>query len=231
MVRRLIILAVAVVCLTSCAAAGSVGIERSTKEYETDYSAVKAEVIAFTGMEDNEFEASVNDSIAKETESAIVGFDTDAAQSAENVRMGNKCVFENIWQEKYNKNNFVSMVEERYVYLGGAHGQTVRMPLNIDTLANKEVKLADLFEDEGYVTTLNRMINKIISEDSEEYGDLWEKPEIKESNQTDFYIEDDELVIFYQPYDLSYYARGFVEFEFDLEDLSGYLKEEYRRLI
>ena len=66
---------------------------------------------------------------------------------------------------------------------------------------------------------------------SEEYKDLWAKPEIKQEHQTDFYIQDDDLVIFFQPYDLSYYARGFVEFRLDLEDLSGYMKEEYRRLI
>ena len=52
-----------------------------------------------------------------------------------------------------------------------------------------------------------------------------------EEHQTDFYIQDDDLVIFFQPYDLSYYARGFVEFRLDLEDLSGYMKEGYRRLI
>ena len=53
----------------------------------------------------------------------------------------------------------------------------------------------------------------------------------KRQHQTDFYIQDDDLVIFFQPYDLSYYARGFVEFRLDLEDLSGYMKEEYRRMI
>ena len=74
-------------------------------------------------------------------------------------------------------------------------------------------------------------INEEIEKHSEEYKDLWAKPEIKQEHQTDFYIQDDDLVIFFQPYDLSYYARGFVEFRLDLEDLSGYMKEEYRRLI
>ena len=78
---------------------------------------------------------------------------------------------------------------------------------------------------------LNRMINEEMEKHSEEYKDLWAKPEIKQEHQTDFYIQDDDLVIFFQPYDLSYYARGFVEFRLDLEDLSGYMKEGYRRLI
>ncbi len=98
--------------------------------------------------------------------------------------------------------------------------------------AKKEVKLADLFADDGYVSTLNRMINEEMEKHSEEYKDLWAKPEIKTGTSDGFlYSRDDDLVIFFQPYDLSYYARGFVEFRLDLEDLSGYMKEEYRRLI
>lgn len=227
---RLAAIALGALCLCSCAD-GKIKIDRTVKEYETDYSSVRAEVVSFSGMPDAEFEEKLNNDIAQDIESAIIAFDTNAAEHANDVRMGNKCVFDNSWSEKYNDKDFVSIVEERYIYMGGAHGETAWLPRNIDALTSKEIKLKDLFEDEGYVTTLNRMIAAEVQEDSEEYADLWEKPEIKESNQTDFYIEDGDLVIFYQPYDLSYYARGFVEFELDLEDLSGYLKEEYRRLI
>lgn len=219
-----------IMCLCSCAN-GKIKINRTVREYETDYMAVKAEIVSFSGMKDAEFEQQLNDNIAKDIESAVIAFDTNAEKSGDNVRMGNKCVFETLWSEKYNDKDFVSIVEERYVYMGGAHGETAWLPRNIDAATSKEIQLKDLFEDEGYINTLNRMIAAEVQEDSEEYADLWEKPEIKESNQTDFYIEDGDLVIFFQPYDLSYYARGFVEFELDLEDLSGYLKEEYRRLI
>ena len=74
------------------------------------------------------------------------------------------------------------------------------------------------------------MINERMSEHSEEYQELWEKPEIKPEHQTDFYLDGDSLVIFFQPYELSYYARGFVEFPLPLDELAGYMKEEYRRL-
>ncbi|MBQ3471379.1 MAG: DUF3298 domain-containing protein [Clostridia bacterium] len=75
------------------------------------------------------------------------------------------------------------------------------------------------------------MINEQVAEHPDEYAELWEKPVIKDTSQTNFYIEDGKLVLYYQPYDLSYYARGFVEFRLPLKELSGYLKEEYRRLI
>ncbi len=230
MIRRLYILGIAVICLCGC------GINRvksdiSVKEYETDFSAVRAEVIRFSGIKNAEFENKLNEEIEQSAQSDLVAFDSEASACEDNVRMGNKCVMEINWNEKYNKNDFISAVEEKYIYTGGAHGNTARIPKNIDLSAEKEIKLADLFAQNGYENTLNRLINEIISENPEDYKDLWAKPEIKESHQTDFYIEDDKLVIFFRPYDLSYYARGFVEFPIDMEELSGYMKEEYRRLI
>lgn len=216
--------------LCSCFA-GGVKIDKTLKEYETDTSSVKLETISFSGMANAEFEAELNDSVEKSAQSAAVAFDTNAFKCADNVRMGNKCIFETLWQIKHNGNDFISALEERYTYLGGAHGETAWLPRNIDLLTSKEIKLADLFAETGYENTLNRLINEEISENGEKYADLWEKPVIKDSHQTDFYIEDGDLVIFYKPYDLSYYARGFVEFRIDMEDISGYLKEEYRRLI
>lgn len=219
----------AVLCMCGCDIQ-RVRIDRSMKEYETDYSTVNAEVIQFSGMKNAEFEKQINSEIEQAVESDLIAFDSKALESSDNVRMGNKCVFEISWDESYNKNDFISVIEERYIYTGGAHGTTVRIPKNIDLAAEKEVQLSDLFMDDGYISTLNRCINEEMSEHSENYRDLWAKPEIKDTHQTDFYIIDDELVIFFQPYDLSYYARGFVEFHIELEDLSGYMKEEYRRL-
>ena len=230
MLRRFIIIAAALTCLCSCAA-GKTRSEKSIKEYETDYSSVKSEIIQFTGLTDKEFQDALNTEIEQAVESETIAFDSDASDNADNVRMGNKCVLEITWDEKYNKNDFLSVVEEKYVYTGGAHGTLTRAPRNIDTAAAKQIQLADLFEDDAYVNTLNRMINELVTEKSSEYDDLWAKPEIGETHQTDFYInDDDELVIFFQPYELSYYARGFVEFPLPIDELSGCLKEEYRRL-
>ncbi len=208
----------------------SVRLERTEKSYETDFSSVKAELIQLTGMKDTELEDELNEQISDELESEMIEFDSLAQENSRNVRMGNKSLFEVSWEEKYNKNDFLSIVKEKYIYTGGAHGSTVWIPKNIDLAAQKEIELKDLFTDSGYITTLNRLINEEISKNSAEYADLWAKPEIKDSHQTDFYIQDGYLVIFFQPYDLSYYARGFVEFRLGLNELSGYMKEEYRRL-
>ena len=59
MFKRLIILMITAVCLCGCSF-DKIRIEKSIKEYEMDYSAVRAEVIQFSGMKNAEFEKSIN---------------------------------------------------------------------------------------------------------------------------------------------------------------------------
>lgn len=226
------LLAIAVcLILCGCSSDKTARVTLTPRQYTTDFSEVEAEELSFSCMENGEFEEELNTKLSEELSSALVGFDSLAQENAPNVVMGNKSVFNNRWLEKYNKNDFLSFVNEQYMYLGGAHGTTSWCPLNADTASGNIVTLDDLFEDKGYRETLNRLITELVEKNPDTYADLWEKPEIKDCHQNDFYITDTDLVIFFQPYTLSYYARGFVEFPIKLEALSGYLKEEYRRLI
>ena len=90
--------------------------------------------------------------------------------------------------------------------------------------------MADLFEKNDYIAVLEHLIDAELEKNPDEYGDLWEKPKIKDENQRNFYISPDGLTLFYEPYDLSYYARGFVEFTLPNEEIKPIVKEEYKRL-
>lgn len=229
--KRFLLVLTALIVLCGCSQSKTAWIKLTPRQYETDISTVDAQELSLSGMKDSEFETELNQKFSEELSSALVGFDTLAQENSGNVTMGNKSVFNNRWEEKRNNSDFLSLVNEQYMYLGGAHGNTAWYPSNIDALNNKIIKLDDLFTDSGYKDTLNRLITELVEQNPDEYADLWEKPEIRDSHQNDFYIDDSHLVIFFQPYELSYYARGFVEFPIKLEDLSGSLKEEYRRLI
>jgi hypothetical protein len=224
------VFAAAVLFLCGCGGDG-VKTNKTVKEYETDFSAVRAEVLTIGGTKNTQLEDEINSMIESNVESELVAFDSMAQESDSKNRMGNKCMLDISWKEHCNENGFLSISEESYTYTGGAHGSSERKPINIDISAGKQVHLSDLFSDDGYRDTLNRMINECIMKNPDNYRDLWAKAEIKDSHQTDFYINDGKLIIFFQPYELSYYARGFVEFPLSLEELEGYLKEEYRRLI
>lgn len=220
----------AIACLLLCSCgSGSAKIKTSCKEYETDISSAHIELIHFSGLKDSAFEDLINKTIAQDVDGAAVSFDTMASDSTDKIRMGNKCVLEINQLVKNNSDDFISIIEEHYVYTGGAHGSTLWYPRNIDTLGGRIIKLSDLFKDDSYKTELNRLIDVILENKKDEYSDLWEHPSIH--SEDNFYIEDNKLVIFYQPYELSYYARGFVEFPIKLADIEGYLKDEYKRLI
>ena len=216
-----------ILLLTACTREAKISI--IPKDYENDYSTVHMQILAVDIPDAPEFSKSLNAALMQEAEDAAAGFDADAGTAT--GTNGEKSIFDTTQTIHYNKNNFISTVEEQYTYTGGAHGMTMRKSHNIDTLAQQEITLRDLFSEEGYESTLNRMIREVREKHPENYSDLWEEPIIKPSHQQDFYLTDTDLVIYYQPYALSYYARGFVEFPLRLTELRGYLKEEYYRLV
>lgn len=227
--KRIFLLFILTIVLCACSPKQAADIKISSREYETDKSAAYAETVQFSGFRNAEFEKMINESIIKDINGALVSFDTMVSESDGNIRMGNRCMLELKQLVKNNDRDFISVIEEHYVYTGGAHGSTAWYPRNIDTSACKTVLLSDLFKDDSYKGELNRQIDIILESNKETYSDLWVHPKI--TSEENFYISDGKLVIFYPPYDLSYYARGFVEFPIKLDDIEGYLKDEYKRLI
>lgn len=225
--RWKMIIPAAVLILASCSAKTSVST--ALKEYENDYSEVSVQVLQVSIPDNKEYAEQINQAFLQGADEMIAGFDKEAKESSSVSRYGAKSVLETTQTVNYNENNFISVTEEAYIYTGGAHGMNIRKTRNIDTLANTEIALSDLFSEEGYEETLNRMINDVKEKHPEEYSELWEQPKVKE--EQDFYLTEDDLVIYYQPYELSYYARGFVEFPIRLTELKGYMKEEYYRLV
>ena len=128
---------------------------------------------------------------------------------------------------KFNKNEFISIETVKKVYLTGAHGNMWKFCENIDVKYSKVLELKDLFIDDKYPEFINQRMQELISDKPKIYFDLWQKPLLGTRQNKDFYIHDGNLVIFYQPYDLSYYAKGFVEFPISIESLRGYIKPEY----
>jgi len=128
---------------------------------------------------------------------------------------------------KQNNNRILSIITEKYVYLSGLHGNSWWSAKNFDTELDRQLLLDDIFSDQNYEKVLNEKMSEIIKEKPDEYHDLWEIPVINPGHKNNFYLTEKNLVIFFQPYELSYYARGVVEFEIPLEKIRGYIKKEY----
>ncbi|MCX7714246.1 MAG: DUF3298 and DUF4163 domain-containing protein [Clostridia bacterium] len=215
--------------LPACSSGGKVKISFDTKEYITDSLKMQAQIPEFCGFSDKDFESRLNDEYENTINKWMEDFETES--NTEPHPGGVQYQLFITQSVKNNQNYFVSLVTEVYTFTGGAHGATVWIAKNIDGLENKAITLSDLFkEGTNYKEILNKIMLQMMEDDKDKYGDLWEKPSITEKQEKDFYISKGKLVIYYHPYELSYYARGFVEFPISLEKLRPYLKQEYCRL-
>ncbi len=192
-------------------------IKETTPEYE-----ITIEEPYILGTGDVEFEKSINQGFAERSTVWKDDFLLRIPQAA-----SAKSELYVASSAPYIGEDFISLLQNKYVYTGGAHGNTWLISDNIDVKYKKKIMLKDLFFDENYIEFLNLRIDELIQENPEKYSDLWQQPTIGEKQQENFYIDDHNLVIFYQPYDLSYYAKGIIEFPISVESLRGYIKPEY----
>ena len=201
------------------------------EEQETEYSSVYAEIIEFGGFKNKEYQSELNLSIQKEVEDAISAFDALASEASEALPKGVKSSLYITQNVKRNTTDMVSFITEVYTYTGGAHGNTVWVPHTINVISETphNLSLGELFRDKDYMKKLNVIIERMVTENPDKYSELWQKPEITKENEDRFYMTDNELVIFFPPYELSYYAKGFIEFPIPISELNPILNEEFKQ--
>ena len=211
------------VCI-SCSLSGDT-IQSSTKNIsqECDTYTINGEILSFKGT--SEGINTLNASIEEEINGWIEDFKGKIPENTNSS--GTLPCLQMRHIIKMNTPTFVSFITEKYVYITGLHGNNWRQARNFDVVQDKEVRLSDLFNDSSYPKILNQRMKELIDSDNEAYHDLWEIPTIDKNRENRFYMDGKNLVIFYEPYELSYYARGVVEFPIPLEKIRGYIKSEY----
>ena len=204
-------------------------IEIKKEEQETEYASVYAEIIEFNELGNRKYQSELNMTIRQEITDAISTFDALAIDASQALPQGVKSTLKITQNVMRNTKDIVSFITEQYIYMGGAHGNTVWYPRTVYVTGENphELTLDELFDD-GYIEKLNGIINTMVNENPDKYSELWAKPEITEQNQNRFYLTDNDLVIFFPPYELSYYAKGFIEFPIPLSDLSSILDENFK---
>ena len=121
-----------------------------------------------------------------------------------------------------NSAKLLSIVFEGESYYGGAHGLPYRFAYTIDTSGGKLMTLADILKNKNYQSSLQQKINEIRSKNSGMYSELFREDMLGGKmlplpDEKQFYIEDGKLVIFYAPYEIAPYSRGFVTFTIPLD--------------
>lgn len=111
----------------------------------------------------------------------------------------------------------ISLYNDYYEYLGGAHGVTTRTSYTIDKKKEELITLKNLFiEGYNYIDIINKEIKTQISANPENYFDSGSSFKGIDENQN-FYISDDNLIIYYQLYDIAPYVFGIPEFKIPLK--------------
>jgi hypothetical protein len=118
-----------------------------------------------------------------------------------------------------NKSGIISILNQSDMYMeGAAHGLSMRSAVNIDMTDGRLYALKDLFKTGAdYKGKLNAIIKGKLADDNipllREFEGISEKQE--------YYLTDTELVIYYQLYDYTSYAYGFLEFYVPYKDIAN----------
>lgn len=127
------------------------------------------------------------------------------------------------YQVTYNKNNLISIPIKLYEFSGGAHGMSYLKSFNYDLDSKKEIKLKDMFKvDVDYKTIVNDYIKIEIEKNKDIYFAGEDGFESISDNQ-DFYIDKDGIVVYFGIYEIAPYYVGIPKFKITWSELGKYL--------
>lgn len=183
--------------------------------------------------ENKETSKNINDEI---TNNIMKFFNESESQAKEYYKdlpeIENKFVANVDFDIKKNSDNTLSILVMYYKYAGGAHGYSENVSYNVDMRTGKFILINDLFKNEvDYKSVINEEIRKQIEDliklDAQNNG-IYEFKTIKENQK--FYIQDDNLVIYFDLYDIAPYAAGIPEFIININKIDHILKPEYKEI-
>ncbi|MBU8907626.1 WG repeat-containing protein [Desertibacillus haloalkaliphilus] len=130
--------------------------------------------------------------------------------------------------EFFKKDLLVIKIEGYHYPFGAAHGMPYQVHVHIDLMTGAIYELSDLFKpDSDYVKVISDLVEKQMQEEATQ-GDTYyflDQYEGIQPNQP-FYITEDRLAIYFQPYEIAAYAAGFPTFFIRYEELIGLIDVE-----
>ncbi len=121
--------------------------------------------------------------------------------------------------------NLISIIMDSYVFTGGAHGYGGVSFINVNTKTGKRISNKELFKDytqfEDFAEKAFRTQHNIPKEASiNSTGLFFENDTFSLPENIGF--TDTEMILYYNPYEISSYAEGPIEIKFNKEDISSY---------
>lgn len=118
----------------------------------------------------------------------------------------------------YNTDNIVSLYTDNYMYTGGAHGSTIRESQNWDFRTARQIPLQFFFPNNpNYVQNILVQINRKIEQDIENGNNIYFENycclTVEAFKVNNYYLQNGNIVIFFQQYDIAPYSSGILTFE------------------
>lgn len=182
------------------------------------------------GVKDKTIQDSVN---AKLKKIFLDGYENNPVEiksnTDENAQYSDYEYYEEVYLSfNVQKNKDLLIIEKSGYYypIGAAHGMPTQDYIYVDTKTGVFYQLKDLFKaNSKYSQTLTSIVNKQLSLNtrigniSGKYWYAVDKVEV--SAEQPFIIGKDSIKVYYAPYEISYYAAGFVEFEIPYGQLTS----------
>lgn len=132
------------------------------------------------------------------------------------------------FEVKKNSDNMLSIVVTYYQDSGGAHGFYENESYNIYMANGENLSLENLFnKDKDYKIVIDNNIREQIKEKTKN-GENTEPYDFKGINKDQkFYIQDDNIVIYFDLYEIAPYAAGIPEFFVNISKIGHIINEDY----
>lgn len=112
-----------------------------------------------------------------------------------------------------NDKQLISLYIDEYIFTGGAHGNTVRTSQTWNLGNGKILKLEDLFKDPYFLLEILQSINFQIKSNPDKYFEDTCGLVLETFNPQNYYLtENNEVVIYFQQYDIAPYSSGISTF-------------------
>lgn len=117
--------------------------------------------------------------------------------------------FDGRFTVSYNEKGKLSLYMDYYIYLGGAHGDPIRVPYTFDLSTGAELSLKDVVQGKAdYVSVINKHITAQIKTRQVPLQVPFET--IK--SDRNFFLNRNGVVIYFEPYEYTSFADGMPEF-------------------
>ncbi len=198
-------------------------IEKKNQAYDLSLNIPK-----IIGLKNKKFENEINNMLLQQGLDFQKQVEKEGEENAAEAKKAGQNIEAFIGKEdfkvQYNGKDLLSIPINFYYFSGGAHGIAKITTINIDKEKGKVIGLKDLFKEEyDYKSSINKKIQEEINKNSDQYfPDAFKG--INENSE--FFLTEDGIVIYYQLYELAPYAEGFPQFKIPYSLLKQGLKYE-----